>query len=332
MTTVRMHGRRAPRARFARLSRFASVGALALIATAASALPLACSKGGDAQTVSTASAAEFNADSALSYIRQQLAFGPRVPGTPGWQNTGDWIVAHLKRTADVVTEQKWTHTLAAKQQIPMRNIFARFKPGATERILYVAHWDTRPRADSDPDPVNHTKPIPGANDGASGVALLMAVADALKKLPPSMGVDLLFVDGEDYGTFSPDTDVLIGSTYFAEHLPSPNYRPLFGVLWDMIGDADLNIEQEMYSAQQAPEVVQRVWAKAKELGYEQYFLPNMRSYTITDDHYPLIKAGLRVINVIDYPWDWHHTMGDDITRVSAKSLKVVGDVAMALLR
>ena len=100
----------------------------------------------------------------------------------------------------------------------------------------------------------------------------------------------------------------------------------------MIGDSDLNIEQEMYSAQMAPEVVQRVWGKAKELGYEKYFLPNMRSYPITDDHYPLLKAGLRVIDVIDYPWDWHHTMGDTADKVSAKSLKVVGDVAMALLR
>lgn len=294
---------------------------------------VACSQGGDAKTVAANPAAsEFNADSAMSYVRQQLAFGPRVPGSPGWQKTGDWMVSRLRVTADAVTEQKWTHTLANGRQIPMRNIFARFKPAATERILYLAHWDTRPRADYDPEPANHDKPIPGANDGASGVALLLAVADALKKVPPAAGVDLLFVDGEDYGTFSPDTDVLIGSTYFAEHLPSPNYRPLFGVLWDMVGGADLNIEQEMYSVQQAPEVVQRVWQKAKELGYERYFLTNVRSYTITDDHYPLIKAGLKVIDVIDYPWDWHHTMGDDISRVSAASLKVVGDVAMALLR
>jgi Zn-dependent M28 family amino/carboxypeptidase len=242
------------------------------------------------------------------------------------------MVARLKGTADVVTEQKWTHTLATGKQIPMRNILARFKPNATERVLYVTHWDTRPVADSDPLPENHAKPIPGANDGASGVALLLGVADALKKVPPTMGVDLLFVDGEDWGTFGPDVDVLIGATYFALHLPNPGYKPLFGVLWDMIGDADLNIPQEMYSAQQAPEVVQRVWAAAKELGYEKYFLPDMRTYPITDDHYPLLKAGLRVIDVIDLDYDAHHTMADDIGRVSAKSLKIVGDVAMALLR
>jgi hypothetical protein len=140
------------------------------------------------------------------------------------------------------------------------------------------------------------------------------------------------VDGEDWGTFSPDVDVLIGATYFASHLPSPDYKPLYGVLWDMIGDADLNIPQEMFSAQQAPEVVQRVWAKAKELGYEKTFLPDMRTYPITDDHYPLLKAGLRVIDVIDLDYDAHHTMADDIGRVSVKSLRIVGDVAMALLR
>ena len=185
-------------------------------------------------------------------------------------------------------------------------------------------------------------PIPGANDGASGVALLLAVSDALKKAPPGVGVDLLFVDGEDWGTFTPDVDVLIGSTYFAEHLPSAGYRPLFGVLWDMIGDADLNIYQEVNSAQAAPEVVQKVWGLAKDMGYEKYFIPEAKE-PITDDHVPLIKAGLRVIDVIDIDYgprnasgvvttSYHHTLEDTIDKVSAKSMKIVGDVAVALLR
>lgn len=294
----------------------------------------ACSAGSDAKPVAVATrASEFNADSAMSYVRQQLAFGPRVPGSPGWQKTGDWIVGRLRATADVVTEQKWTHTLATRQPLPMRNILARFKPDAAQRVLYVTHWDTRPTADSDPNPANHDKPIPGANDGASGVALLLAVADALKKVPPAVGVDLLFVDGEDYGTFGPpDVDVLIGSTYFAAHLPSLGYKPEFGVLWDMIGDADLNIPQEMYSVQRQPSVVQRVWSTAKDLGYANYFLANVRSYPITDDHTPLLQAGLPVIDVIDIDYDAHHTMGDTIDRISRHSLQVVGDVAMALLR
>src|ERR1019366_3417281 len=161
-----------------------------------------------------------------------------------------------------VLEQRWTHTLANGKPLPMRNVFARFKPNAKERILYVTHWDTRPVADMESDPVKAGMPIPGANDGASGVALLLAVADALKKTPPGVGVDLLFVDGEDWGTWGPpDADVLFGSTYFAAHLatfPGVGYKPLFGVLWDMIGKADLEILQEQNSINAAPEVVQRV--------------------------------------------------------------------------
>jgi Zn-dependent M28 family amino/carboxypeptidase len=302
----------------------------------------ACGATNDRPAAAARASNEFNADSAMSYIKQQLAFGPRVPGTEPARKTGDWIVAHLHRTADTVLEQRWTHTLANGKPLPMRNIFARFKPNAKERILYITHWDTRPVADMESDPVKAGMPIPGANDGASGVALLLAVSDALKKAPPGVGVDLLFVDGEDWGTFTPDVDVLIGATYFAQHLPSADYRPLFGVLWDMIGDADLNIYQEVNSAQAAPEVVQKVWGLAKDMGYEKYFIPEAKE-PITDDHVPLIKAGLRVIDVIDIDYgprdasgvvttSYHHTLDDTIDKVSAKSMKIVGDVAVALLR
>lgn len=274
---------------------------------------------------------EFNADSAMSYIRQQVAFGPRVPGTAGWKSTGDWIVAHMRATADTVLEQTWTYTTTKGAKIPLRNIFARFKPNATERILYVAHWDTRPEANSETDPANQKLPIPGANDGASGVALLLAIADALKKAPANVGVDLLFVDGEDYGTFTPDTDVLLGATYFAAHLPSPTYKPMFGVLWDMIGDKDLQIYQEINSVNAAPEVVQRVWAQAREFGYDKYFIPEART-PITDDHVPLIAVGLRIIDVIDIDYDHHHKLSDTVDKVSVESMRIVGNVALALLR
>jgi hypothetical protein len=140
------------------------------------------------------------------------------------------------------------------------------------------------------------------------------------------------VDGEDYGQFGPpDVDVLIGSTYFADHLPSPEYKPLFGVLWDMIGDSDLRIYQEMNSVAQAPEVVQRVWSKAEELGHGDVFVPEQR-YTVTDDHLPLLRAGLRVIDVIDLDYPSHHKPTDTLDKISAKSLSIVGEVAEALLR
>jgi hypothetical protein len=310
---------------------------LRTLSVSALLLASACGAASD-KPVTNASTTDFNADSAMSYVRMQLAFGPRVPGTQEARKTGDWIVARLRKTADTVEEQNWTQAQTTRMSgrgIPMRNILARFKPGAAERVLYVTHWDTRPVADMEDDPAKQPLPIPGANDGASGVALLLAVADALKKAPPGVGVDLLFVDGEDWGVWGPpDTDVLLGSTYFAEHLatfPGAGYKPLFGVLWDMIGDSDLEILQEQNSVNAAPEVVQRVWDQARQLGYAAFFSPRTQT-PITDDHVPLIKAGLRVIDVIDLVYDCHHKLCDTIDKVSTKSLKIVGDVALALVR
>lgn len=289
---------------------------------------------------------EFDAKAAMTYTRQQLAFGPRVPGTPQAQQAGDWIVSMMKQRADTVIEQRWSHTTLDGKTLPLRNVLARFRPNATQRILYLTHWDTRPTADYDPVLGNRNTPIPGANDGAAGVGLFIALGDALKKaqLPANVGVDLLFVDGEDYGkSFDPPfADVLLGSQYFAAHLPSPDYKPVFGVLWDMIGDKDLNILQEARSVQAAPEVVSRVWSKAKELGYDRYFIQSV-GQDITDDHVPLLEKGLRVIDVIDIDYgplgpdgranpDYHHTLQDTIDKVSEHSLQVVGDVALAVIK
>lgn len=285
----------------------------------------------------------FDGAAALRYTRDQLAFGPRVPGTSGAANAGDWIVRMMRQRTDTVIEQRFTHRTVEGRDLPMRNILARIRPEATQRVLYVTHWDTRPYADYDPVLGNRNTPIPGANDGAAGVGLFIALADALKKTPPSVGVDLLFVDGEDYGrSFDrPFKDVLIGSRYFAEHLPTPDYRPLYGVLWDMIADKDLDILQEPYSVMHAPEVVRRVWQKAADLGYAKYFLPRT-GVEVVDDHVPLNEKGLRVIDVIDYQYgppgpngearpSYHHTLQDTIDKISAKSLQIVGDVALALL-
>ena len=281
----------------------------------------------------------FDGETARGYVKAQLDFGARVPGTEAARKTGDWIVAQMRTRADTVIEQRWTHVTAKGDTLPLRNIFARFRPQASTRILYVTHWDSRPVSDQAQDPAKRSLPVPGANDGASGVGLFIALGDVLKKTPPTVGVDLLFVDGEDYGTFGPpDVDVLIGSTYFAEHLPA-GYQPIFGVLFDMIGDADLSIPQESNSATRAPEVVSRVWDTAAKLGYQRYFPPTV-GYAVTDDHIPLLDKGLRVIDVIDLDYlgppgsgkpNYHHTPEDTLDKVSAQSLKVVGDVAYSLI-
>ena len=291
----------------------------------------------------------FSGDSALAYAGAQVAFGPRVPGSAAHKQAGDWIVAQMRQRADSVEVQEWTHVTQAGQRLPMRNILARFAPERTNRVLYITHWDSRPTADSDRNLGARQRPVPGANDGASGVGLFVALADALRKTPPTVGVDLLFVDGEDWGAFEDITDttknkdVLIGSQYFVRTMPA-GYAPMFGVVWDMIGDASLQLLQEGHSITGAPEVVSRVWGVAKELGYGRFFVAEAMS-PITDDHLPFIRKGLRVIDVIDIDYcldgstgcggdptrNLHHTQGDTMDRISAKSLQVVGDVALTLV-
>ena len=289
---------------------------------------VACGRG-EPRTVD-ASPTGFNGEAAFEYARIQLGFGPRVPGTEGWRRTGDWIVEMMRERADTVIEQRWEHTLAGGGRIPLRNIIARFRPQETERVLYITHWDTRPVSDEARNSAERLVPVPGANDNATGVGLLIAVADVLRRTPPQYGVDMLFVDGEDYGNFDSMTDVLMGSTYFAANLPDSGYRPLFGVVWDMIGDRDLRIEQELHSLNAAPEVVARVWNLAADRGLSHVFVPEP-GIAITDDHLPLIRAGLRVIDVIDINYDHHHRPTDTLDKISARSLQMVGDIATALV-
>jgi hypothetical protein len=280
---------------------------------------------------SGATSTGFNGTAAYNYAKAQVDFGPRVPGTPAAQKAGDWIIRMMRARADTVIIQSFTYTTADGKKLPLRNILARFRPELAERVLYVTHWDSRPISESAATEAEKKMPVPGANDGASGVGLFVALGDLLKKTKPSVGVDLLFTDGEDYGAFGPpQVDVLIGAKYFAAHPPSPGYKPLYGVLWDMIGDKDLRIPYEMISFQQAPEVVSRVWQTAADLGYGDIFVQESGG-EVTDDHVPLLQSGLRVIDVIDLTYPPHHTPQDTMDKISAKSLAVVGDVAAALV-
>jgi hypothetical protein len=293
--------------------------------------------GGDAKSGNAAAntrparATAFSGSDAYGYAKAHFEFGPRVPGTPAAKKAGDWIIAQMRQRADTVIVQSWTHTTADGKKLPMRNILARFRPELAERVLYVTHWDSRPIAESASTEVERKMPVPGANDGASGVGMFIALGDVLKQQQPTVGVDLLFVDGEDYGEFGPpEVDVLIGSKYFATHLPSPDYKPLYGVVWDMIGDADLRIPYETHSFQRAPEVVAKVWQTAADLGYGNVFVQESGG-PVTDDHVPLLNAGLRVIDVIDLTFPAHHTPQDTMDKISANSLRIVGDVATALV-
>ncbi len=290
-------------------------------------------KEGSAAQRSTAAgpATGFSGSAAYNYAKAQVDFGPRVPGTPAAQKAGDWIIRQMRARADTVIVQSFTYTTADGKKLPLRNILARFRPNLTDRVLYITHWDSRPISESATTEDEKKMPVPGANDGASGVGMFVALGDVLKRTKPVVGVDLLFTDGEDYGQFGPpEVDVLIGSKYFAAHLPSPGYKPRYGVLWDMIGDKDLRIPYEMNSFQQAPEVVSRVWQTAADLGYGDIFVQESGGL-ITDDHIPLLNEGIPVIDVIDLTYPPHHTPYDTMDKISAKSLATVGDVATALV-
>ncbi len=285
-------------------------------------LSIACAAG-------TRAAPQFDGDAALSYVETQMGFGPRVPNTEGHRLTGDWILERLNSTADTVEVQAFDHVTVDGDTLHLRNFIGRFRPDAPDRILYLAHWDTRPVADKSANMAQQRLPVPGANDGASGVAVLLGVADELHRMPPAVGVDLLFVDGEDYGDFGLDQDVLLGSKYFAANLPE-GYKPLFGVLFDMVGDKDLVLYKEWNSVDGAPEVVERIWRRADELGYRRTFVSEV-GITVTDDHIPLLKAGIRTADLIHLP-PYHHTTDDTLDKISARSLQIVGSVAVSLVR
>jgi len=283
-------------------------------------------------------AQRFDAAQTMRWVQYQVAAGPRVPGMPGHAAIQAWLERELRARADTVEVQAFTWVTQpgdsihrAGDTLHLANILARFRPADPSRILYVTHWDTRPVAENDSNPANRSKPIPGANDGASGTALLLEVADVLKHAPPSVGVDLLFVDGEDYGDFTTGKDVLIGSSYFAKHQPA-GYPPLFGVLWDMIGGRNQKIYEEGYSLQFAPEVVDRVWSTADSLHLGAMFRPVNGGY-ITDDHVPMLQAGIRIIDVIGFEnyQQWHHTLEDTPDKVSEATLGDVGRLALRLL-
>lgn len=272
---------------------------------------------------------EFDGAAAFGYLEQQVAFGPRVPGSDAHRRAGRWIDSLARARADSVVVQEWVHVTGKGVRLELRNVLARFNPAATERVLFLAHWDSRPRADAagSRDP---SAPVPGANDGASGVALLLGVADALRARPATIGVDLLFVDGEDFGSFEDTTETLLGSRHYARHRP-PGPAPLFAVLWDMVADRDQQFYQEGNSLLGAPEVVNLVWDAAAKAGHGGVFIASPK-WTLTDDHLPLQQVGIRAIDVIDYDYPAWHTPDDTIDKVSAASLQRVGDVAMAVLR
>lgn len=274
---------------------------------------------------------EFDGRRAFEYARTQLAFGPRIPGTPGHERMAAWLDSTLRTTADTVIVQAWEHTALTGTKIGLTNFLARYNARATTRVMFFAHWDTRPRSDGPSAGADSLAPVPGANDGASGVAVLLAMADRLKAQAPAIGIDLLFVDGEDYGDFyAPGRpDVLIGARYYADHPVAP--LPKYAVLLDMIGDRTLTIPQEGFSLSAAPHAVEKIWDAAQRLGYGATFQA-VAGDPITDDHVEFHRVGIPAVDIIDINYPWWHTKDDTLDKIGEGSLQIVGDVMMYVVR
>ena len=278
----------------------------------------------------------FDADSAYSYVARQVEFGPRVPNTEAHRRAGDWLVAELRRHGAEVTEQTPVLTAFDGTQLKTRNIFASFKPGEPRRLLLVAHWDCRPWADEDPDPARRKLPVDGANDGASGVGVLLEAARQMKTLDPSVGVDILFVDAEDWGAEGEEDSWALGTKYFAANPPRNGYSPAGAVVLDMVGAPDAVFPREYFSQTNAPALVDAFWSTAGRLGHGDLFPQTMGS-AVTDDHVELLKAGIPAIDIIDYrdgsgfcpQW---HTAADDMTGISRETLGKVGGILLQFVK
>lgn len=272
---------------------------------------------------------QFNGSSAFDYLKKQCEFGPRNPGSIGHRECSKYLAAELSKYAATVKTQKFYHRFGRPAvSAQMTNIIASFYPEKPKKVILAAHWDTRPWADMDPDPNQHKLPILGANDGASGVAVLLEIGRILKAHRPQYGVDIVFFDAEDCGIEGDDLSWAVGSQYFARHL-EPGYQPLWGILVDMVGDRNLQLYQEINSLNLARPVVEKVWRKAAELGYHQFIA--QPGYQIVDDHLPLLQVGIPMIDIIDFDYPFWHTMADTPDKCSPESLEAVGQVIIHLL-
>ena len=275
----------------------------------------------------------FDGELAMALVQKQVDFGPRVPGTEGHAAQLAWMIARLDSLAPVVEADTFTHITGASDSLTLTNVLARFNPEATRRILLLAHWDTRPTADEESDPAARDLPIPGANDGASGTAVLLTLAEHMNDTPPpaTLGVDVLLVDGEDYGPGV--EDMLLGARRFAASV-SEDDRPVYGLLLDIVGDAEPLFPVEGYSAQSANVVVQKVWRAAERLGYRDWF-PTSVGRPLIDDHVPLIQAGIPTANLIDFAYGpdnaYWHTAEDTPDKLSTATLGMVGAVVGELV-
>jgi len=270
--------------------------------------------------------ASFDGDSAHALIVEQCDLGPRYPGSEGHAAMISWLVEKLDPLADEVAIQRFEAPFYG-EPVELANVIASFRPDARERVLFATHFDTRAIADRDPDPDARDRPIPGANDGGSGVAVLLELARVMSERRPGTGVDLVFFDAEDGGDGGGFPDWCVGSSFYASRLG--DYCPRYAVVIDMIGDSDLAIPVELNSVSASPDVVRKVWNAAERVGAERFV--DRRGPSVFDDHIPLIWAGIPTALVIDFDYAYWHTLEDTPDKCSPSSLAEVGSVLTELV-
>jgi glutaminyl-peptide cyclotransferase len=278
----------------------------------------------------------FDADSALAYTKAQVDFGPRIPSSAAHAKTAKYLVDKFKSFGAAVMVQEAPAKTYDGKSHTLKNIIASFSPAKKERVLISAHWDARPFSDQDPDESMRDKPFDAANDGASGVAVILEMARQIQQKQPNVGVDFILWDIEDYGKSQDETPNettwCIGSQYWAKNKHVADYKPLYAINLDMVGGGNAQFAQDEVSRKYAPNVVKKVWEIGNEIGYSAYFI-NVISGSLIDDHFWVNQAGIPAIDIIHFTdasgfyMNWH-TQLDNLNNIDKNTLKAVGQTVL----
>ncbi len=289
------------------------------------------------KTPSLPAAPAFNSDSAYAFVKAQVDLGPRVPGTAAHAKCADYLVSKLKSYGWDTQIQNGNISTYDGKKFNLKNIIASYKPEIANRILLMSHWDTRPFADQ--DSINPTKPADGADDGASGVGVLLEIARQFGISKPDVGIDILLDDLEDYGKENDNGENTwaLGTQYWAKNPHKPGYIAQYGILLDMVGATGATFPREGLSSEYAPYIVKTIWNKAAQLGYTNYFV-QQDIHGITDDHeYIISNANIPCVDIVN--WDfkignfafYHHRHSDNMNVIDKNTLKAVGQTVLEVL-